>query len=372
MIRKVALSFALFGGALPLLAASSIEADARRGAEFFKGQLCTNCHSIRGDGGSSAPDLARRLDRSYTPAGIASRMWDHAPVMWNAMSDQKIQVPRVDPQQAADLFAFFYSVRYFEKPGEAQRGKRLFESKGCAGCHALASGKPTVGNPVDRWVSLTDPIVLVHRMWNHSGDMQKAAASRNITLPQLSSQELDDILVYLQNLPETRRAYLEFTLPSPEGGQGLFEKTGCAGCHKDQLALENRLRDATLTDVAASLWNHSSRMYNPHPELTLAEMRQIMGYVWARQFFLPKGDVAQGKKVFESKKCATCHNDASSGAPPLTKPAEPYSAIVMVSVLWQHGPRMLGEMQKRNIAWPQLSPADMTNVIAYLNSRRTP
>jgi mono/diheme cytochrome c family protein len=214
--------------------------------------------------------------------------------------------------------------------------------------------------------------VLVHRMWNHSGDMQKAASSRNIPVPQLSSQELDDILVYLQNLPETRRANLEFTLPSPEGGEGLFEKAGCAGCHKDNLALENRLSDATLTDIAAALWNHSSRMYNPHPDLTLAEMRQIVGYVWGRQFFLPKGDQVQGKKVFESKKCVTCHNDASSGAPALTKPAEPYSAITMVSVLWMHGPRMFSEMQKKNIAWPQLSPADMTNVIAYLNSRRTP
>jgi mono/diheme cytochrome c family protein len=372
MTRKIALSLAVLSAGLPVLAAPAIEADARRGAEFFKTQLCTNCHSIRGDGGRSAPDLARRLDRSYTPDGIASRMWDHAPVMWRAMAEQGIPRPQVEPSQAADLFAFFYSVRYFEKAGEAERGKRLFESKGCAGCHALASGKPTVGNPVDRWVALTDPIVLVHRMWNHAGDMQKAAASRNVPLPQLSSQELDDILVYLQNLPETRRAYLEFTLPSPEGGEGLFEKTGCAGCHKDNLSFENRLKDATLTDVAAALWNHSSRMYNPHPELTLAEMRQIMGYVWARQFFMSKGDQVQGKRVFEAKKCATCHNDASSGAPPLTKPAEPFSAISMVSVLWKHGPRMLGEMQKKNISWPQLSPVEMTNLIGYLNSRRTP
>jgi len=38
-------------------------------------------------------------------------------------------------------------------------------------------------------------------------------------------------------------------------------------------------------------------------------------------------------------------------------------------VLWQHGPTMLGKMQEKHIAWPQLSQDEMANLIAYLNSR---
>ena len=59
----------------------------------------------------------------------------------------------------------------------------------------------------------------------------------------------------------------------------------------------------------------------------------------------------------------------SSGAPELAKPAEPYSPITMVSVLWRHGPTMLGLMEQKHIAWPQLTQPEMANLIAYLNSR---
>ncbi len=74
--------------------------------------------------------------------------------------------------------------------------------------------------------------------------------------------------------------------------------------------------------------------------------------MWAKQFFASLGDAMRGHKVFDSKKCAVCHNDASSGAP---KPAEPYSVISLVSVLWRHGPTMLRMMQDRHIAWQQLT-----------------
>jgi cytochrome c len=110
-------------------------------------------------------------------------------------------------------------------------------------------------------------------------------------------------------------------------------------------------------------------MRQPPPQLTITEWQRLTSYVWAKQFFTTRGDASRGHKVFESKKCATCHNDASSGAPSLSKPAEPYSAIGMVSVLWRHGPAMLRNMQEKHIAWPQLTQTEMTNLIAYLNSR---
>src|SRR5689334_21807524 len=80
---------------------AAVEADARRGAEFFQKQLCTNCHAIRGSGGHNGPDLARRLDRNYTPAGIAAQMWSHAPVMWRSMNQENIPFPQVEIPQAA-------------------------------------------------------------------------------------------------------------------------------------------------------------------------------------------------------------------------------------------------------------------------------
>jgi mono/diheme cytochrome c family protein len=351
--------------------AASSDADARVGADFFRTQMCVNCHAIRGEGATKAPDLGRHYDRNYTPAGIAAQMWNHAPTMWAQMSERKIRQVEVDSGQAASLFAFFYSAGYFEKPGDAGRGKRVFQLKHCIDCHAVAASGGHVGPPVEQWASLTDPVVLVERMWNHADAMKGQMVNRNMEWPQLSSPELDDLMVYLHSLPQKRSRQLEFSLPSQEGGAALFEQKGCANCHSRGLALENRLGDSTLTDVAAALWNHTPQMQEPHPELTLAQMRQILGYVWTRQFFSAKGDAAGGRQTFQDKKCAVCHNDPSSGAPALLQPSEPYSAIGMVVVLWKHGPGMLRRMQEKGIAWPQLSQTEMVNLIAYLNSRES-
>ncbi len=344
-------------------------ADARRGADFFREQGCVNCHALKGVGAQKAPDLGRRLDRNYTPAGIAARMWSHAPVMWAAMSKENITPPKVTTDQAADLFAYFYAARFFEKPGEAERGKRLFQEKHCIDCHALTAGGGGVGPPVEKWESLQAPIILIEHMWNHQTQMHNAMAARGIAWPQLTSQELDDMLVYLQNLPQTRSIQTFIDLPSPENGEALFREKGCIVCHVGKLALENRLGDSTLTDIAAAMWNHAPQMRQPPPELSIIEWRQLVSYVWAKQFFATNGDAARGRKIFDSKKCAVCHNDPSSGAPSLSKPPQPYSAITIVSVLWQHGPTMLARMQEKHINWPQFTQDEMANLIAYLNSR---
>ena len=94
--------------------------------------------------------------------------------------------------------------------------------------------------------------------------------------------------------------------------------------------------------------------------ITAPEMRKILSYAWAHQFFSTKGDAA---RAFESQKCAACRN--SDGAAQV----DPYSAVRMVSVLWKHGPTMEQRMQQNKISWPKLSPGDMSNLGAYLNTR---
>jgi mono/diheme cytochrome c family protein len=352
-----------------LAAPQALDVDARRGAGFFQQQGCVNCHALKGVGPTVGPDLGRRLDRDYTPAGIAARMWNHAPVMWAAMATENVPIPRISTDQAADLFAYFYAARYFEKLSDGGRGKQLFQEKRCTECHSLTASGSGVGPPVEKWESLQSPILLIQHMWNHQMQMHNAMAARGISWPQLSSQDLDDMLLYLQNLPQTREKELFIQLPPPAEGERLFREKGCAECHKGKLALENRLSDSTLTDVAAAMWNHAPRMRQPPPELTSAEWGQLISYIWAKQFFATKGNAASGRRIFNSKNCLVCHNDPSSGAPSLSKPAEPYSAISIVSVLWRHGPLMMRKMQEKQIAWPQLSQDQMANLIAYLNSR---
>jgi len=344
-------------------------ADAHRGGEFFRAQGCENCHAVKGSGAAKAPDLGRRLDRDYTPAGVAARMWSHAPVMWAAMAKDNTAAPQVTADQASDLFAYFYAARYFERPGEAERGKRLFQEKRCIECHSVSETTGGVGPAVEKWESLQGPILLIQQMWNHQAQMHNQMAARGVAWPQLTSQDLTDLLVYLQNLPQTRSTELLMELPSSGDGRTLFREKGCSGCHAGKLALEDRLADSTLTEIAASMWNHAPEMRHPAPILSRAEWQQLVSYVWAKQFFGNRGDAAKGHKVYEAKKCGSCHDDASSGAPRLSKPAEPYSAITMVQVLWVHGPAMLRKMQDKHMTWPQLNQNEMANLTAYLNSR---
>jgi mono/diheme cytochrome c family protein len=349
-----------------VFAAGITGGDARRGEKLFQSEQCVQCHSFRGKGGTTAPDLSRRIDRNYTPAVMASAMWNHAPDMWAGLRKAGVAKATLSPESASDLFAYFIAARYFEKPGDAGRGKQAFAAKHCAGCHGIASSPAGGGPAVVNWQSLADPVILAQQMWNHAGEMQQAFAAKKLKWSQLTAQELADILVYLQNLPETRKVARDFSFPASASGQSLFESKGCVKCHTGKLALETRLKNATMTEIAAAMWNHAPNMAKPAPKLDNDEMRQVVSYLWARQY-AGAGSADRGKRAFAEKGCAGCHG-AGSAAPKLGKGKDAYSEVSIISALWEHGPRMLERMTERKQAWPRFTAQQMTDLIAYLNS----
>lgn len=351
----------------------STGSDSARGAKLFETLRCVECHSINGAGGKAAPDLGRIANRNFTPSTLASTMWNHAPGMWAAMRDRDIRAGDLNEQAAADLFAFFYSARFFDKPGDAGRGKNIFSAKHCGECHGLTDAKNPAAKPVAQWESTGHPMALVNAMWNHAASMREEFAKRRLGYPEITTQDLADMLVYVRNLPGGRSVNSGLEITSGETGKALFESKGCSGCHVGKLALPARVKGMTLTDIAVAMWNHAPRMASKpgtsNPRLELAEMRDITSYLWAEQFFQDSGDAVAGRRVFAAKKCATCHGDAKSGAPKITGGDRTFSAAGMVAALWHHGPRMLEEMRNRNLAWPRFDALDMSNLIAYLNQR---
>jgi mono/diheme cytochrome c family protein len=343
--------------------------DASRGAQIFETEQCSRCHSVNGRGGTIAPDLARRVDRDYTPAVMAALMWNHAPEMWEAMRKYGVTRGDMTPDKAADLFAYFLAARYFEKPGDAGRGKAVFTAKHCTECHGITSSPLPSAPPVAKWDSLADPVVLAQQMWNHGTQMRAEFARKKLTWPQLTAQELTDMLVYLQNLPQTRKLAENFQFAPSANGAALFQSKGCVECHAGKVDLQTLLKNQTITQIAADMWDHQPSMKPQPPTFSQEEMRQLLAYIWARQYFSGNGNAERGKKVFDEKSCATCHNNPSSGAPSLAQHQEPYSDITMISVLWTHGPRMLESMTQQKIAWPRFTAAQMSDLIAYLNSK---
>jgi mono/diheme cytochrome c family protein len=350
-------------------AAATLPGDAKEGSQLFVSQKCVTCHSVGGEGGSMAPDLARKPEGRYTPALMASALWNHAPEMWSAMEAAKIAKPQLTPQQAADLFAYFYTARYFEQPGDAGRGKRAFEAKGCIGCHGESSSQAAGAPPISQWESVADPIELARAMWNHAPKML-AAISGKMTWPTLSAQEMTDIVVYVQNLPAVKKARRErrFAPASAATGEILFREKGCAGCHTGANSLGGRLEGQTLAGLAAAMWNHAPQMRDRAQELWPEEMTRLVGYLWSIQYFDSAGDPSRGARVVEEKRCTTCHGVAGTMAPNFATLAGKLDAAAFVSATWQHGPEMLSEMKQKGVAWPRFAGDQLSHLLAYINS----
>ncbi len=350
----------IVAAALP--AAAAILGDASRGAEIFKEQKCVTCHSVRGEGGKTAPDLGRRGARAWTPSTFASVVWNHAPAMWSAMDKAGIAKPSINEQQAADLFAHFFAARAFDPMGDAGRGRKFFEDKGCAGCHNISTTSAGGGTAVIRWESVADVIELARQMWNHAPQMQKAAAKANKKLQPMTVAEMNDIIVYLTTLPQVRNVKPVFSPASFETGQTLFNAKGCTNCHTGEKIAAAGKGGRSTAELAVSMWNHAAQMKQPQ-ELRPEEMRRIAGYLWALQFEKGSpewGSPARGEKLMAAKGCNTCHG--SGTAPALKGHAD--SAYMVVAAVWGHGPAMKKAMEGRGTAWPRFTSAEMADLIA--------
>jgi mono/diheme cytochrome c family protein len=189
-MRAYPLMAAIFTLAIAGVRGQGLSADSGRGKRLFETLGCIQCHSVNGKGAAIAPDLGKRLGRNHSPADLTALMWNHAPTMWSAMSRQGVRIPRISEQVAADLFAYFYAARYFEHPADAARGKALFSSEHCAGCHGLTAAKPQGGKPVRQWDSLDHPVALVAAMWSHAQYMSEALSNRLIIGTQVTYRAL--------------------------------------------------------------------------------------------------------------------------------------------------------------------------------------
>jgi mono/diheme cytochrome c family protein len=352
------------------LPAAVVGADSVRGSQVFAAQGCVQCHALNGVGATVGPDLGRLADLGFTPATLAATMWNHAPAMWNAFKQRNLMPAPMDEQQAADLFAFFYSLRFFEEPGDAARGKSLFTTRKCASCHGITDSKAPGARPVQEWTATGNPLELVETALNHSVGMHAEMARNNIKLQPLSGQDLADLLVYVRHAATRPPLPGVFRITSPDDGKMLFETKGCAKCHTPATHfLTTGLRGKTLTDLAVDMWNHGLDMKLVNETFGRGEMQQIAGYIWLQRALSSDGSASHGARVFTAKKCSVCHDDAASGAPALTATGASFSGAGMVSVLTRHGPTMLDRMREKKLVWPRFSGNEMSDLIAYLNTR---
>ena len=339
---------------LVLLSAASLFAmDPDRGKQVLRDQGCLNCHNVRGEGSMKGPDLAARLVDHYTPAEMASLMWNHLPEMFSAIGKDQVARPQPSARDAEDMFAQLYAAHFVTPAGNQERGERAFEQRGCAACHTKGPGMP-----VENWKRIRDSFSLVQQMWNHASLMQESRDKRGVMFEKLSSRDLGDITAFVTK--SAAKGNAPATLPETAQGEALYKKN-CSACHPGIVNLQKRMRDRTPTEVASALWNHANSMQKV-PLAGPNDMRSLVGYVWNLQF-QETGDAAKGAKTFRDKKCVGCHQNMARGERVFT----PYT---MVTLWWQHGSLMQADMEKTKTRWPLLEADDVLNIVAYLNTKQ--
>ena len=130
-----------------------IPGDAKAGIQVFFQKGCAKCHAVLGEGGRSAPDLARAPAGHLSAAELVAGMWNHAPAMWERMRVQRLAAPKFTEGEMANLFAFLYSVRSMDEPGDAERGRQLLSQKRCLSCHAVGGRGGRGGPDLQNWGS---------------------------------------------------------------------------------------------------------------------------------------------------------------------------------------------------------------------------
>jgi mono/diheme cytochrome c family protein len=280
--------------------------------------------------------------------------------------------------EVADLFAYMYSTLYFAPAGDVARGKDVFQKKNCANCHSDTS--VGAGRPISAWTSVNDPIAWAGRMWNHASEMSEAMRGRAFAWPKLSNQDVADLMIYLRSLPTLRAQSRSFGMGEPERGQVAFEQS-CESCHSfgpgigKKIDLLQRRAPQTVTGYIAAMWNHAELMKTrsgaQFPRINAEDMPHLVAFLFSQSYFFERGNVARGRRVFENKTCASCHESRrkETGAPDLTQSAELYSPITLISAVWHHAPAMYEAMKRDGVSWPRFQGSEMVDLIAYLNSR---
>jgi cytochrome c551/c552 len=173
-----------------------------RGEEVFETKKCTTCHATGPieDGPDAGPALSD-MDLRKSVAEIAGLMWNHSEVMRESMANAAIAWPRFDGNEMADLLAYLYFVGFEDEPGGPVNGSIVFEEKGCANCHKKDG--TGAGPDLSAVRRLDNPMRMGQLMWNHAPEMEDLLLSTNEPWPELSAEEMSDLLAFIQRNAST-------------------------------------------------------------------------------------------------------------------------------------------------------------------------
>lgn len=83
--------------------------DSEKGLQIVNERGCLSCHSLQGNGGEIAVDLAS-LDKMDSPLAMITAMWNHAPGMREKQLERKLEWPKFNGKDMANLYAYMRNI----------------------------------------------------------------------------------------------------------------------------------------------------------------------------------------------------------------------------------------------------------------------
>jgi mono/diheme cytochrome c family protein len=205
-----------------------------RGHEVFQRSGCIGCHKLHGVGGVIGPDLDN-VGANRSPDWLLKHFKNPAAVTpGSAMPPIKASEAEL---QALTLYvlsftgeplsAYYVSMKTIPSPAE---GRRLFEEKGCFGCHSIGGKGGNIGPALDQVAKQHGAEWIVAHFQNPQ------AVSPGTVMPQFNfnQEQIRALTEFLLSLTDTNViGFLK--VPSAinpiERGKDVYRKYGCAGCH---------------------------------------------------------------------------------------------------------------------------------------------
>ena len=370
-------SYAMAGG--PAAQIQTLPGSVTKGEQVLREKGCLQCHALNKTGGQRAPDFADLGEVVATPTRLAASIWNHSPRMFALYETAGRPIPTLSQNDVSDLFSYFFALHYFEPHGSAARGRSVFVEKKCSTCHSEVLNAQALDPYFSRWKEMRDPTSWAEQLWNHVGEMDSATSLRGVNWPELSARDVADLMSFLSSLPGTPAEGPAFSIGDPLTGKGVFERS-CTSCHslgkaeKSKVDLLRRSRQTSVAGYIAAMWNHAPYMRRKGgsalPKLPAGEMQNVIAYLFLQQYFYEEGDAARGRRVYDAKGCASCHEGKrTGGAPDLASTVQAYTPISISASVWRHGPGMRETLRTQGKSWPEFESGEMKDLLAYLNSR---
>jgi mono/diheme cytochrome c family protein len=380
VIAAVVASLAVAASVVPAQPLFSPTQDPLAGSRVFGTKGCVKCHSINGVGGKVGPDLGR-IPRPRSFYDLATSLWNHAPQMAGRMAQLGISRPQLDAREAGDLVAFLFTLDYFDPPGNAEAGRRLFTERRCVVCHQVGGTGGVVGPSLDFLKQYGTPIFLATSMWNHGPEMSEAMKAKGIPRPTLKDTELRDLIGYINSASPLLPQGPLYVLPGrATEGRLLFAQRRCIECHGVADLAERGLH-RSLSQFVAAMWNKAPAMIEAMrirgvtvPRLQPEEMADIVAYLYSVRYFAKAGDPKAGVQVATQKGCLGCHSlygERGKIASDLARAKGLESPAAVLSALWNHAFISEPKPARDKAPWPEFRSEEMADLVAYLQSLRT-